>query len=177
MGLLGGRIGDECLRDERPLVRWAAAIAMARTRGDDLPAAALTELLMWAGTTSDSSVPVPFFDGDAPGYAGLALGKLAPHHLDATFDALMARIPAVSGTQALATAGEALRIAFPAGPVESGSAFAELDERQRRLVQCLAESPEAWQLDGITFANFGALMRSYGLPNDRVALEDFVNAD
>jgi hypothetical protein len=176
MGLLGGSIDEQCLRDERPVVRWAAAIAMARTRGDDLPAAAVTELLTWAGTTSDAGVPVPFFDGDAAGYAAMALGRLAPHHLAATFDALMARIPSVSGTQAVTTVGEALHIAFPDGPIADADSFAELDERQRRLLRCLADAPEAWQLDGMIFANFGALMRSYGLPRDRATLAEFVNA-
>jgi hypothetical protein len=88
----------------------------------------------------------------------------------------MARIPAVSGTQALATAGEALRIAFPAGRSSPAALSPSWTSGNGGSCNaCRIARGVAARRDHVRqFRRPDALVR---LPNDRVALEDFVNAD
>jgi hypothetical protein len=106
--------------------------------------AVATELLAWAGGDSPSRPEIPYLDGDTAGYAGLALRRIGDAHADAAFHALLARIPVVSGPQALPVVDEALRRAFPAEPVTVDTRFATLDYRQQRLLRALADSPMTW---------------------------------
>ncbi|OKI44859.1 hypothetical protein [Micromonospora sp. CB01531] len=42
---------------------------------------------------------VPFLNGDLDGYAGLALRQLGTQHTDRAFDAMLRRLPTVSGNR------------------------------------------------------------------------------
>ncbi|GAA3730609.1 hypothetical protein GCM10022225_10540 [Plantactinospora mayteni] len=76
-------------------------------------------------------------------------------------DALLHRIPAVPGVEALHIVGETAKLAFPGGPVGDDVPFAALDaldaldERQRRLVRQLADHEQVWQIDGCSSATSG----------------------
>jgi hypothetical protein len=104
-----------------------------------------TELLAWAGGDSPSRTEIPYLDGNLAGHAALALRQLGHAHADVAIDALLARIPAVSGPQALPVVGEALRHAFPAGPVTKDARLATMDQRQQHLLQALVASPQTWR--------------------------------
>ncbi|TDC40579.1 hypothetical protein E1211_00220 [Micromonospora sp. 15K316] len=119
---------------------------------------------------------LPFLNGDLSGYAGLTLRQLGPRHADRAFDALTDRLPAVSGDQSLTVLGETLRLAFPDGPLASGTPAASLTPRQRRLAEVLSHSPEPWLIDGEPFGNVAMLVGEYGLPDDRAALSAYLAA-
>ncbi|KXK60814.1 hypothetical protein AWW66_16945 [Micromonospora rosaria] len=116
---------------------------------------------------------MPFLSGDLGGYAGLALRQLGPGHEDRAFDALLVRLSAVTGIEALTVVTEALRLAFPDGPL-AGTPAAELPPRQRRLVEVLARSPEAWLFDGSLFGNVASLFTDHGLPGTRQGMLDYL---
>ncbi|XTZ13591.1 HEAT repeat domain-containing protein [Micromonospora echinospora] len=172
-GLLGSAPDAALLTDPRPVVRWAAAVARARVLGPDADDATVEELLGWTTAAprgrrrSAEDVPVPFLDGDLAGYAALALRQVGPRHADRAFDALLDRLPAVDGVEALPVATEALRLAFPDGPLAAGTPPEALIGRQRRLAEVLASSPLPWSVDGHVFVNFSLLLDEYGLPRSR----------
>ncbi|MGI5520311.1 hypothetical protein ACQEUX_05085 [Micromonospora sp. CA-259024] len=197
-GLLGAAPDVRWLTDPRPVVRWAAAIGRARVLGAVADQATVEELLSWAAAPSDGAVLppadgsacrdraadptrdaahapvddgwVPFLDGDLGGYAGLALRQLGPQHTDRAFDALLDRLPTVSGDRSLTVLGMALRLAFPDGPAPTGTPVAALAPRQRRLAEVLGRSTEPWLIDGQEFGNVAELVEEYGLPDSRAAM-------
>ncbi|MFF3853115.1 hypothetical protein [Micromonospora sp. NPDC002575] len=175
-GLLGAAPDAGLLADPRPVIRWAAAIGRARVLGVDADQATVDELLAWTAAAGPGHRPaadgaeVPFLDGDLNGYAGLSLRLLDTRHTDRAFDALLDRLPAVTGEKALPVAAEALRLAFPDGSLPKGAPCAALAPRQRRLVEVLARSPEVWLFGDSTFVNFSLLVGDYGLPRSREAM-------
>ncbi|RQX02891.1 HEAT repeat domain-containing protein [Micromonospora inaquosa] len=197
-GLLGAAPDERWLADPRPVVRWAAAIGRARVLGATADQATVEALLSWAANPPDGAVVppadgvappegaadpsgdavmapgpggwVPFLDGDLGGYAGLALRQLGARHTDRAFDALLDRLPVVSGERSLTVLGAALRIAFPDGPAPNGTPVAALTPRQRRLAEVLGRSTEPWLIDGQEFGNVSMLVGEYGLPGSRVAM-------
>ncbi|MFI6236981.1 hypothetical protein ACIBD9_25755 [Micromonospora sp. NPDC050784] len=176
-GLLGAAPDVRWLADPRPVLRWAAAIGRVRVLGAAVNPATVEELLSWASAPPDdaSTGPaegewVPFLDGDRGGYAGLALRQLGPQHEDRAFDALLDRLPTVSGERSLTVLGVALRLAFPDGPAAAGTPAAVLRPRQRRLAEVLGRSTEPWLIDGQEFGNVAMLVGEYGLPRSREAM-------
>lgn len=173
MGLLGGR-PTVTLADERPLARWGAAIALAMADGPDATEDVVDELVAVAAGSIPDNARMPFLGGNLAGYAAAALGQTGDRHAGRTFDALLARIPAVSGSSAFGVVKEALRLAFPAR-LPAGTGYAALDERQRRLVDTLAASPRTWLIDGRSFGNFSMLVAGYGLPTGSEALRAYTD--
>ncbi|SCL38258.1 hypothetical protein GA0074692_4951 [Micromonospora pallida] len=179
-GLLGSAPDSALLTDPRPVVRWAAAVARARVLGPDADDATVEELLRWTTATprgrrrSADDVWVPFLEGDLAGYAALALRQVGPRHADRTYAALLDRLPAVDGVEALTVATEALRLAFPDGPLPAGTPPEALTGRQRRLAEMLARSPLPWSIDGSLFGNFSLLVGEYGLPRSREELRGYL---
>ncbi|MEU8179143.1 hypothetical protein AB0B85_31675 [Micromonospora sp. NPDC049044] len=176
-GLLGAAPDVRWLTDPRPVVRCAAAIGRVRVLGAAADPATADELLGWASTPSDDadSGPVegewvPFLDGDLAGYAALAVRQLGPRHADRAFEALLARLPTVSGERSLTVLGVALRLAFPDGPAAAETPVAALLPRQRRLAEVLGASTEPWLIDGQNFGNVSMLVGEYGLPGSREAM-------
>ena len=81
----------------------------------------------------------------------------------------------VSGHESLPVVGEALRSAFPAGPIAAGTSFGALDPKQQRLLRALADSPATWRLGEYPlFGNFSLMLSAYGLPGDVGAMRSFV---
>lgn len=85
--------------------------------------------------------------------------------------ALLRRLPTTSGGTALAVAGEALRWVFPEPAPASA---AELDHRQRRVVEALAAAEEPWLVNGMIFGNFTQLVRAHGLPDRRAGMATYL---
>jgi hypothetical protein len=134
-----------------------------------------TELLAWTGGDSPAHPEIPYLDGNTSGYAGLALRQLTDAYAEPAFDALLARIPAVNGPESLPIVGEALRRAFPAGRVGQATRFADLEPRQQRLLQSLADSPKTWGWGRYpTFGNFIGMVGAYGLPDNVETMRTFV---
>jgi hypothetical protein len=163
------------LSDHRDIVRWGAAVALAKLHGHNADTSVATELLTWAGGDSDSRTEIPYLDGDVAGFAGLALSQLGDIHADPAFDALLARIPLVNGPESLPVVGEALRRAFPDGRIAADVRFADLDPEQQRLLRALAASPSTWGWGQYgNFGNFSLMISEYGLPHSAEAMGSFV---
>ncbi|MGC5307663.1 hypothetical protein [Micromonospora zamorensis] len=179
-GLLGAAPDVRWLADPRPVLRWAAAVGRVRVLGAAADPATVEELLSWASAPSDDAGGpvegewVPFLDGDRGGYAGLALRQLGPQHTDRAFDALLDRLPTVSGERSLTVLGVALRLAFPNGPAAAGTPVAALPPRQRRLAEVLGRSAEPWLIDGQEFGNVAMLVGEYGLPRSRETMRAYL---
>jgi HEAT repeat protein len=164
LGLLGdagpgGRIAETALDHDDDVVRWAAAVALARLRGADAGPRVSAQLRSWTTRGAERHSEIPYLDGDLGGHAALALRQLGDGEADAGFDALLARLGS-PGSPTLTPLGEALLSAFPDGPVPAGTAFAALDRRQQRLVRVLADSPGVWGLVDVSL-----VLRQYGLPD------------
>lgn len=178
-GLLGATPDVRWVTDARPLVRWAAAIGRVRVLGAATDPATAEELLRWASAPSDDAEPaegewVPFLGGDLGGYAALAVRQLGPQYAESAFDALLDRLPTVSGERSLTALGAALRLAFPDGPAEAGTPAVALAPRQRRLAEVLARSTEPWLVDGQEFGNVSMLVGEHGLPRSREAMRTYL---
>jgi hypothetical protein len=158
------------LDDSRDVVRWGAAIALSRLRGPEAGDRVADELLGWIARDDVSYEAIPFNDGDLRGYAALALRELGDAHADALFAALLARLPALSGMQALPVAVVALRIAYPE-PLPAGTPFIALNDRQQRLLRVLADSRGVWEL-----GNFLEVVTHYGLPRSRKDMAAYARA-
>jgi hypothetical protein len=167
IGLLGlpagAAVAARASADDRPLMRWAGAIASARLHG---PGARADELLSWVSSVEIDHT-VPYLDGDLGGYALLSLPLIGVDALDPA----LSRLAHVSAEPALTTVGVALRAAFPDGPVARGTPFAALTDRQQRLVRALVRHRNAWLYDDHEFANISLLISDHGLPHghDRLA--------
>jgi hypothetical protein len=174
VGLLGGRVDPAHLGDSRPVVRWGAAVGSAHPESGPVPMAAVEVLRERAAATRDNlDDRIPYLDGDLRGLAGMALRSVRPDD-DQTFDALLSRAGAASGTEAITVVSEALRIAFPDGRLPELPPFRALHPRQQRLLAALAGSPAAWRMGESSFGNFSLLMSGYGLPRDPQALRAYV---
>lgn len=162
---------EAALGDHRELVCWGAATALTRLHG---PAAghprAAEELRTRLTGHGERGAEVPFLDGDVRGYAALSLCRFDDARADENFTALLASLPEVSGREALPVAEAALRLAFADGRLPDRTPFAALDDRQRRLIHVLADSPGTWRLRGHSFGNFSMLVAGYGLPHDADAM-------
>jgi hypothetical protein len=165
---------EAALDDPRDVVRWGAAVGLARLRGPSAGQRVADELLGWVGSGRPSDERIPFLDGNLRGYAARAALQLSDAHTESLFAELLEGLPSVSGTEALSVADTALRIAFPV-PLAEGTLFATLDDRQRRLVRALADSPGTWRLMGHTFGNFSLLVHAYGLPVDVDAMAAYAS--
>ncbi|WP_127507209.1 HEAT repeat domain-containing protein [Actinoplanes solisilvae] len=166
LGLPGGvPIAARALTDERPLMRWAGAIASARLLG---PGAG-DGLLEWLTAGSDPTIP--YLAGDLGGYALLSLSLVGAD----LFEPALIRLAHVTGDPALTTVGVALNAAFPDGPVATGTPFRNLTDRQQRVVEAVLHHRKAWLLDGHEFGNVGLLISDYGLPHGRDRLAAYVN--
>ncbi|GAA3865790.1 hypothetical protein GCM10022243_34900 [Saccharothrix violaceirubra] len=142
-----GLLGGTPVADDRRLVRWGRAIA---TR--DVP-----ELLRWAGSADQGDDRIPFLGGDLAGLAASALPERAE-----VLDALLARVPHVSGVEALPVVGEALR------------RTEDDPDGRRRLLEVLAATPAVWLLGGRRFGNFVTLLAGHGVPHDIEALREYL---
>ncbi len=175
LGLLGA--GDPvaaAFADPRETVRGSAAIALARLQRSAAAPEVTDELLRWSrGDAGEIRWQVPYYEGDLRGYATLALRQVLPDDSETAFDALLGRIPTVSGLPALPVVGEALRRALPAGAVARDTPYRSLSERQQRLVRTLAGSPATWQVEGSTFANLCLMVGEYNLPSTVDALRAY----
>ncbi|MCO8275862.1 HEAT repeat domain-containing protein [Actinoplanes sp. TRM 88003] len=173
LGLLGAA-AEGALDDPRPVVRGAAAIALAKAHGRAAPRAVVDELLRLAG--NGEATDVPYLDGDLAGYAARSLALVLPDDSDEALDVLLGRIPAVTGVEALPVVGEALRRVFPDGSTAAGTLFDDLTERQKRVVRVLADSPSTWLFLERAFGNFAWLIGSYGLPSDADKMRAYIDA-
>ena len=120
LGLVGsdaevGATVEAALDDPRDEVRWGAAIALARLRGPAAGRRVAEVLLAWTSVEDEedeedeeSGPSIPFLEGDLAGYAAEALEQLGSEVDAEAFEAMLTRIPSVSGPEALTLVGAGL---------------------------------------------------------------------
>lgn len=156
-----------------PVVRWAAATALARLGGRGVEPAvtadALAALVSGAEEPGPDESRVPFHEGDVRGYSAASLTLLGDRYPRKALDAVTDGLAVTTGPASFPVATAALRLAFGEPGPQGPGAFAELTEAQCRLVRVLAERDKAtWQ-----WANFCGIVRSWGLPTPRDALRAY----
>ncbi|MGZ0205170.1 HEAT repeat domain-containing protein [Streptomyces sp. RM1] len=156
-----------------PVVRWAAATALARLGATGVEGAVgprvLAELVAVAEESETGLPHVPFHDGDLRGYSAASLTLLADRFPAEALDAVTDALAATTGPASFAVASAALRLAFGEPGPDGPGAFTALTEPQRRLVRALAGlDKDTWQ-----WANLWGIVRSWGLPVPRDALRAY----
>ncbi|MBC6456676.1 HEAT repeat domain-containing protein [Actinomadura sp. HBU206391] len=163
----------EHLAGSEPLLRWAAAVALARL---DVLDSAVIEALAAASADPPEPGPGPqvgFLQGDLRAYATQTLAALAGRVPQAAVDAVLTGLSRSSEVAAFAMAEAALRLTFPAGALSPLPPFEELTEPQRRVVRVLAElGPETWR-----WVNFTSIMRDWNLPAEQPECRAYAGLD
>jgi HEAT repeat protein len=150
----------EHLSGSEPLLRWAAAVALARL---DVLDSEVIEAL--AAASADPPEPgagphIGFLQGDLRAYATQTLAGLAGRVPPEAVDAVLKGLSRSSEVAAFAMAEAALRLTFTTGALRPLPPFEELTEPQQRVVRVLAElGPETW-----CWVNFMSIMRDWNLP-------------
>ncbi|MGI5134308.1 HEAT repeat domain-containing protein [Streptomyces sp. CA-106110] len=176
VGLLGditltSRISPH-LDATEPLIRWAAATALARIGsakgatglGTDLTGHVIAEL---AAAAADTPKPdLDYNECDIPGYICRSLLPLADHDQETVFRSVADCLAAMPRNHMESTATSVLAVAF-AEPFHDGLLpFAELAEGRQRLLQALVKAGP-WGAYG---KKFEESLRSQRLPDTRAAL-------
>ncbi|MEW1910948.1 HEAT repeat domain-containing protein [Kitasatospora sp. NPDC085895] len=177
-GLLGDAATVERLRPflaaDEPVVRWGAAIGLARLGSTGAEAAVDAEVLaelaaVEAEEPDGEELAVPFQDGDLNGYAALALTQVADRYPAEALDAVTTGLARASGPAAFPVTAAALRLAFGGSSHADLPPFAELDHGQQRLVTTLASlGDDTW-----CWGNFLQILRGWDIPADRTELRAY----
>ncbi|ALV37980.1 HEAT repeat domain-containing protein [Streptomyces sp. CdTB01] len=179
-----GLLGDITLRAQlgpyldasAPLIRWAAATALARMGsaedtaglGRDLTGRVISEL---TAVAADPPKPgVDYNEGDIPGYTSRSLLSLADHDRETVIRGVADCLPTMPRHHTEWTARTALAVAFTESSRDRTPSFVELTEAQQRLLQALAKA-EVWNTYGKKFEED---LRSRRLPDTRAALRRYV---
>jgi hypothetical protein len=161
VGLLAGAHGQaadipvlaELLGAREPLVRWAAAIALARLLMDAPPEPAVAELLGWATGVipQPPEAEISFHDGALGRYALAAAVRPGPAAHRRAVEALLARLPMV------APAGEVegllwdlLGVTFDHDTFDMllpRPRWEQLSRLQQRVLRVVADTDRLWQGD------------------------------
>jgi hypothetical protein len=168
-GLLGdaslvSRLASFLAADE-PVVRWAAATALARliAAGAECTESAGVLAELAAAQAEPPEPGVPFHGSDPRGYAASSLTLLADRYPDEALDAVTDGLSATSGPATFPLAEAALSLAFGEPSPNGLPAFDALTEPQQRLIRTLASlGPDTWR-----WANFWSIVRAWRLPQQR----------
>lgn len=154
-----------------PLVRWAAATALARLGATGAEGAVSAEVFAeLAAVEAEPPGPrVLFHEGDLRGYAATSLTLLAARFPKEALDAVTDGLSATSGPGSFPVAGAALRLAFGEPIADGLPEFGALAEQQQRLIRTLGSlGTDTWR-----WANFCAIVRGWGLPHRREAMRAY----
>ncbi|WP_436787920.1 hypothetical protein [Yinghuangia sp. YIM S10712] len=164
VGLLRQRIGAD-----EPLVRWAAAIGLARLGATDEEVVAVLAAAVVEPPEQDAP-GVAFHAGDLRGYASVALVAMDRTVAVGALDALLTGLARTSGPSAFAVTSAVLYVAFGADKPRPLPAYDELDDVTRKVVHALAELDErTWR-----WGNFLLMLGPYNLPRDRAECRRYV---
>ncbi|MFF3671577.1 HEAT repeat domain-containing protein [Microtetraspora malaysiensis] len=163
----------EHLSGPEPLLRWAAAVALARLDVLDPEIIGALASASVDPPEADVAPGVHFLEGDPRAYASQTLAaldaKLPAESVDAVLEGLSRS--AEVATFSMATA--ALRLTFGEGAPRPLPPFKELTEPQRRVVRVLAElGPETWR-----WGNFVEIVRAWNLPSTHAECRAYAGFD
>ncbi|RAY15772.1 HEAT repeat domain-containing protein [Actinomadura craniellae] len=152
-----------------PVLRWAAAIALARvgTTGPEV----IAELAAFAARPPEDS-GVLFLDGDLRGLSATVLAELADPPPEAAA-ALLDGLSRTSETSSFTITAAALRMVFGPDARRPLPPHAELTDVQRRAVRTLADlDEETWR-----WLNFTEILDHWNLPSKRADLRGYAELD
>jgi hypothetical protein len=134
-------------KDADVVVRWAAAVALARLFPQAPPEPAVRELLGWlTGEATAGRHPQVLFC-DPQEYA-LPVMCSVPGLRERAAEAILARLPALPDAAALSSVWDLVELAFEADHPQLEIGFVELPPLQQRVLRALVELPALWQADG-----------------------------
>lgn len=152
------------------VVRWAAAIALARL-GEAAPQVVEALAGFVVAPPPQPEPPVRFYDGDFRGYAAMSVAAMRDRVPTPVLDALLTGLAQASGPSAVATTVAVLSLTF-GPPEDTRPPFAELTRAQQRTVHTLARmGTDSWQL-----VNFTEVLRDWRLPATRAEFQQYVEA-
>jgi hypothetical protein len=190
VGLLAGATGQTSdapwlsalLAGPDPILRWAAATALARLAPEHPPEAAVRELLGWVTDRPDTDAfaleanPNAFPSQDDMPFGNYTLETLVrpgPAARQRVAEALLAKLHGASGWQAERLLWDLMEATFQANPRQPP--FAGLNPLQRRVVGALARTPRIWQAGpGGRSPAYNPLW-AHGLPSTQQGLQAYVN--
>jgi hypothetical protein len=155
VGLLAGAQGQtddaprltELLGDADAVVRWAAAVALARLFPQAPPQPAVGELLGWlTGKAAPQRQPEILFC--EPEEYALLVMQSVPVLRERAVGAILDRLPTLRGGAAHSLVCNLVDLAFESDRPPPGVAFAELAPPQQRVLRALVEMPALWRAEG-----------------------------
>lgn len=182
LGLLARSTEAEAILDgvrrflvhSKPILRVAAALALARAPLTDDILAILIEAVLEPEQFQHRDERVRFNDGDLVGYACRVLARYGMADRERIVLALCQTLAAVEPDQSLDVTGAILEIITARGtePI----ANKQLDALTPLQVQALRAIAEhgGWRVGGAYFANYSALVRAYGLPDSQETLKGYL---
>ncbi|HTL37058.1 MAG TPA: hypothetical protein VL326_28180 [Kofleriaceae bacterium] len=157
-----------CLSDKDALVRVAAAVAIATSKGPDTPrevVAAIREAIHSNKDISARWAQLPYTDGHVLAYLALAAGSVRSPDARSLVQALCDRIDEVDGRSAITYGQGLLALAFGRGEKPFAKRFVE-------VVHTLAHSKQFWVFNVNAFEILG----KWNLPRDQDHLKKLVLA-
>lgn len=183
LGLLAGGLSDALdietvvhrlrndLAGDDALLRWAAAIALARAGHCDLPV--VRALAAACATPPSQSGPgVCFMRGNVTGYAAQSLAAFADEVPDSALDDVLLGVRRGHETDGYAespTAKAILTLAFGPRDRRPKPPFTDLTRRQQQVVETLAEL----EYQRHRASGFWSPIAGWGLPRSRAAIEAY----
>ena len=138
---------EQLLGDADAVVRWAAAVALARLFPQAPPEPAVGQLLGWlTGQAAPGRRPAILFPTPEQ-YAMLVVRAVPALRERAAAEAILARLPALSGQAAHSLVWNLITLAFKAERPRRGVAFADLPPLQQRVLRALLEMPGLWRAE------------------------------
>jgi HEAT repeats len=192
IGLLVGATGQttdtpwlsELLGGPDPVLRWAAATALARLRPEHPPEAAVQELLGWLTDPPDADPfalqanPNAFPSHDDMPFGEYTLQTLVrpgPPARRRVTEALLAKLEGALGWRAERLLWKLMVVAFHGDPQAPRPPFAGLDPLQQRIVGALAGMPWIWEAQPGERIPADNPLWAYRLPNAQQGLQAYVS--
>jgi hypothetical protein len=194
VGLLAGahrQVADapvlaELLSGPEPLVRWAAAIALARLFVPDPPEPAVAELLGWAtgAIPEPPEADIPFHQGELGRYALAAAVRPGPAAHQRAVEAVLARLPMVGPAgEVEGLLWDLLGVTFDHDTFDRllpRSPWERLTRLQQRVLRLVADTDHLWRRDpddvwgGLDPPPAWNPLAAHGLPDTRARLQAYV---
>jgi len=192
IGLLAGATGQRgdtpwlsgLLAGPDPILRWAAATALARLAPEHPPEPAVRELLGWLTDQPDTNPftldanPNAFPSHDDMPFGEYTLQTLVrpgPAARQRVAEALLAKLRGPSGGAAEALLWDLMVVAFAGDPQAPRPPFAGLNPLQQRIVAALVRMPWIWQAAPGGYVPADNPLWAYGLPSTQQGLRIYAS--
>ncbi len=166
---------DSFLFHHRLLIRVAAAIGLAREPLERRIIDILIEAILTPEQLQAESAGVRFNEGNLAGYASLVLARYGATNREQIVPVLCQTLRGVNAYQSLDVTRALLELIVvdSTTPIRNVPVD-QLDMLQRQTLRAIADYG-GWRIDDAIFANYSELVRAYGLPDSKEALQRYLN--